>query len=55
LNPELVVNLAAETYVDRSINKPSPFIHTNIMGVFTVSETIRRLNMPRYIHIYAYV
>jgi len=49
--PELVVNFAAETHVDRSINEPSPFIHTNIMGVFTVLETIRRLNIPRYIHI----
>jgi len=53
--PELVVNFAAETHVDRSINEPSPFIHTNIMGVFTVLETIRRLDMPRYIHVYAYV
>jgi len=53
--PELVVNFAAETHVDRSINEPSPFIHTNILGVFTVLETIRRLNIPRYTHIYAYV
>lgn len=49
--PELVVNFAAETHVDRSINEPAPFIHTNIVGVFTVLEVLRRSGSQRYIHI----
>jgi len=49
--PEIVVNFAAETHVDRSINEPSPFIHTNILGVFTILEVVRRLDIPLYVHI----
>ncbi|AFK50604.1 dTDP-glucose 4,6-dehydratase [Thermogladius calderae 1633] len=40
--PDAVVNFAAETHVDRSINEPAPFIRTNVLGVFTVLETLRR-------------
>lgn len=50
-NPDVVVNFAAETHVDRSINEPSPFLRTNVVGVFTVLEIVRKLNIPRYIHI----
>lgn len=31
--PDVVVNLAAETHVDRSIDDDQPFIHTNVVGV----------------------
>jgi dTDP-glucose 4,6-dehydratase len=37
--PTAVVNLAAETHVDRSIDGPSPFIDTNIVGTFVLLET----------------
>jgi len=40
-NPSIVFNLAAETHVDRSIDSPKPFIHTNINGVFNILESIR--------------
>lgn len=40
--PDVVVNFAAETHVDRSINEPSGFIRTNVFGVFSVLETLRR-------------
>src|SRR5262249_9066442 len=40
--PGSVVNFAAETHVDRSIDDPSPFIETNIIGVFTLLEVSRR-------------
>ncbi|HKX29697.1 MAG TPA: dTDP-glucose 4,6-dehydratase, partial [Blastocatellia bacterium] len=40
--PEALVNFAAETHVDRSIDDPSPFIQTNILGVFALLETTRR-------------
>jgi len=49
--PDAVVNFAAETHVDRSINEPSPFIRTNVFGVFTVLEVVRRLDIPLYVHI----
>ena len=35
-NPELVMHLAAESHVDRSIDNPGEFIHTNIMGTFNL-------------------
>jgi len=41
--PDVVVNFAAETHVDRSINEPAPFIHTKVVGVFAVLEAARRL------------
>ncbi len=39
--PSIVFNLAAETHVDRSIDRPNPFIHSNINGVFNLLESIR--------------
>jgi dTDP-glucose 4,6-dehydratase len=40
--PDAVVNLAAETHVDRSIDGPRAFVDTNILGTFTLLETARR-------------
>jgi len=40
--PELVMNLAAETHVDRSINSPEIFINTNIVGTFNLLESSRK-------------
>src|SRR5438094_592572 len=37
--PRAVLNLAAETHVDRSIDGPSPFIDTNIVGTFVLLES----------------
>ena len=42
--PSIVFNLAAETHVDRSIDKPKPFIHSNIDGVFNLLESTRYYN-----------
>jgi len=39
--PRAVINFAAESHVDRSINGPAPFIQTNIVGVFTLLEAVR--------------
>ena len=39
--PRAVVNFAAESHVDRSIHGPGEFIHTNIVGTFTLLESIR--------------
>ena len=40
--PRGVMHLAAESHVDRSIDNPSPFINTNIVGTFTLLEASRR-------------
>jgi dTDP-glucose 4,6-dehydratase len=40
--PRYVINLAAETHVDRSIDGPAEFIQTNVVGTFTLlQETLR--------------
>ena len=39
--PDAVLNLAAETHVDRSIDGPRPFIDTNIIGTFVLLEVAR--------------
>jgi dTDP-glucose 4,6-dehydratase len=39
--PAAVLNLAAETHVDRSIDSPRPFLDTNVIGTFVLLETAR--------------
>src|SRR5438876_7744217 len=39
--PDAVINLAAETHVDRSIDRPQSFIEANIVGTFTLLEAAR--------------
>ncbi|HPE32898.1 MAG TPA: dTDP-glucose 4,6-dehydratase, partial [Parvularculaceae bacterium] len=39
--PDAVMNLAAETHVDRSIDGPADFIRTNIVGTYTLLEAAR--------------
>ncbi len=36
LNPDIIFHLAAETHVDRSIEKPLSFLETNIIGTFNI-------------------
>ena len=40
--PELVMHLAAESHVDRSIDGPAEFITTNIVGTYTLLEVTRQ-------------
>lgn len=40
--PDAIINLAAESHVDRSIDGPCEFIDTNIVGTFVVLEEARR-------------
>jgi len=37
--PDFIVNFAAESHVDRSIDSPQNFIHTNILGTYYLLET----------------
>jgi dTDP-glucose 4,6-dehydratase len=39
--PDIVMHLAAESHVDRSIDGPGEFIHTNFIGTFTLLEQTR--------------
>ena len=53
--PTAIFNLAAETHVDRSIDGPEKFIHTNIYGTFSLLESLRFLQKkriaPKLVHI----
>ncbi|HEN5188905.1 TPA: GDP-mannose 4,6-dehydratase, partial [Klebsiella pneumoniae] len=39
--PDIVMHLAAESHVDRSIDGPAAFIQTNLIGTFTLLEAAR--------------
>ena len=49
-NCDVVFNFAAESHVDRSINNPKPFLDSNIFGVYTILEAIRKYD-KKLIHI----
>ncbi|MGC9180192.1 MAG: dTDP-glucose 4,6-dehydratase [Vulcanisaeta sp.] len=50
IHPEIIVNFAAETHVDRSIVNPEPFIRTNVYGVYTILKIVKEFG-TRLIHI----
>jgi dTDP-glucose 4,6-dehydratase len=49
--PDIVVNFAAETHVDRSIHRPDDFIKTDVYGAFTLLEASRAHGLLLYIQI----
>ena len=48
---DAVVNLAAETHVDRSILDSAPFLRTNVLGTQCLLEGVRRHKIRRFIHV----
>jgi dTDP-glucose 4,6-dehydratase len=46
-----IINFAAESHVDRSINSPQNFIHTNIVGTSVLLDTARRHGVQRLVQI----
>ena len=50
-NVDAVVNFAAETHVDRSIDDPGGFVLTDVYGVFTLLEACRKFGIERFVHI----
>ncbi|MCD6099188.1 MAG: GDP-mannose 4,6-dehydratase [Candidatus Marinimicrobia bacterium] len=49
---DAVINFAAESHVDRSISNPYSFIESNVLGVYTILEAIRKVNPEvRFVHI----
>lgn len=47
---DVVVHFAAESHNDNSLNDPSPFIQTNLVGTYTLLEAVRKHGV-RYHHI----
>jgi dTDP-glucose 4,6-dehydratase len=48
---DLVLNFAAESHVDRSIETPGEFIQTDVYGVFVLCEEARRRAVKRFVQI----
>lgn len=49
--PDVIVNFAAESHVDRSILSPVPVFQTNLRGTFTLLESARKHKTPRFLHV----
>lgn len=49
--PRIIINFAAETHVDRSIQSPLPFIDTNIKGVMVLLDACLKFRVERFIQI----
>ena len=47
-HPDIVVNFAAESHVDRSIENPEIFLKTNIMGTQVLMDACRKYGITRY-------
>lgn len=47
-NPDIVVNFAAESHVDRSIEDPEIFLRTNILGTANLMDASRKYGVQRY-------
>lgn len=47
-HPDVVVNFAAESHVDRSIEDPGIFLQTNIIGTATLMDACRKYGIKRY-------
>jgi dTDP-glucose 4,6-dehydratase len=49
--PDVIVNFAAESHVDRSILSPAPVFETNLRGTFTLLDAARLHQSPRFLHV----
>jgi len=47
---DVIVNFAAETHVDRSIANPKPFLETNILGTYSLLESVRK-HEKKFVHV----
>ena len=48
---DVIVNFAAESHVDRSINSSREFIQTNVLGTHTLLESARKSNLSTFLQI----
>ncbi len=51
MNADIVINFAAESHVDRSIHDPDAFITTDVLGVHTLLDAVRRHGVEKLIQI----
>jgi len=49
--PDIVIHLASQTHVDRSILFPRAFLENNIIGTFNLLESLRSIKIDKFIHI----
>lgn len=47
-HPDIIVNFAAESHVDRSIENPEIFLQTNIIGTSVLMDACRKYGIKRY-------
>ena len=47
-HPDILVNFAAESHVDRSVEDPGLFLRTNILGTQTLMDACRKYGIKRY-------
>ena len=50
-NVDSVVNFAAESHVDRSIDKADVFIKTNVIGTHVLLECAKERNIAKFVHV----
>ena len=48
---DAIVNFAAESHVDRSIDDPAPFVVTNVLGAQNILDCARRAGIKRVVHV----
>ncbi len=48
---DIIINYAAETHVDRSIEEPKAFLQTDIFGTYTLLEAAKKFGVKKYIQI----
>jgi dTDP-glucose 4,6-dehydratase len=48
---DAIVNFAAETHVDRSINSSKEFIQTNVSGTHTLLDSARKINLSTFLQV----
>jgi len=54
VKPDIILHLAAESHVDRSIDDPKSFIESNVVGTFSILEAVRelmKLQQVRFHHV----
>ena len=48
---DFVVHFAAESHVDRSIEDPSVFVKTNVLGTQTLLEATKQVGVTKFVHV----
>lgn len=49
---DAVVHFAAETHVDNALADPEPFVHSNVLGTFTILEAVRRASASKHVRLH---